>query len=472
MHFPKRIYGIENEFGVVVERANGGFGWIENAHVQSRLLPGKNAVLAKNPGMLRIWHSNGSCTYVDRGEHPEHATAECRSIRDVVCHNKAGEMLTAAIFNRRRYVDDTRLLLFKNNKGCNTLGQAEAEGEFGCHENYSVHSFNVGVEKDARKLIPFLITRQIIDGAGWLYRDGSCAYSQRALSTQSEIGRGTGNDRGIIHVKDTGDTGPRLHVIVGDANILEFAIYLKIGMTSIVLSLLESGYDPDMECINSVRAIQQLSLNGDAHCPFLHMSSGEYLGALEVQERYLEAARRELSAATFASEAVEAEIKHIIVLWEQTLNAIYARDTAWMLGRIDHATKRHIVERALARNKNADSDELWRIRKDIDIFYHNISDRTLQRRINKLWGDRRIVTDEEIRNATFTPPCDTRARMRGAFVAMLNRNGVDKVDYIDWIGCGNTNAYHNAVFNFRDPFAPDSIGFESFLAEFEKKQRE
>jgi len=98
MHFPERIYGVENEFGVMREDASGRFTKVDTGSVRKGIDP-IVAFLACATLPDRMWHTNGSCTYVDTGEHPEHATCECRSVRDAVLYVKAGEFLAADIFS-------------------------------------------------------------------------------------------------------------------------------------------------------------------------------------------------------------------------------------------------------------------------------------------------------------------------------------------------------------------------------------
>ena len=52
----------------------------------------------------------------------------------------------------------------------------------------------------------------------------------------------------------------RLHVIVGDSNMSEFSIYLKVGITAIVLQLIEQGVVGDaFRLSDPVQAIKTVS---------------------------------------------------------------------------------------------------------------------------------------------------------------------------------------------------------------------
>src|SRR5699024_9472359 len=73
--------------------------------------------------------------------------------------------------------------------------------------------------------------------------------SQRADFIEAEVGLETTLRRPIINTRDEphadAEKYRRLHVIVGDANLLQVSTYLKVGTTAAVLALLEQGRVPD-----------------------------------------------------------------------------------------------------------------------------------------------------------------------------------------------------------------------------------
>lgn len=490
MHFPTRLYGIENEFAVVAQTSDGTFIDVMDTCISNLIqaTPTKNSVLAKEPveGMERVWHTNGSCTYVDTGDHPEHATAECLSVRDVVKYNKAGEVLVSRVFDgtysnqREMYwstalaMKNIRFLLFKNNLGYNICADtAGICGQFGCHENYSLSTdrlyrstleYNQKLEL-LKPLIPFLATRQIFDGSGWWETDGTFHLSQRAFSIQREIGSGAMADRSFFQIK-TGDTGvdARLHIVSGDANMCEFALYLKLGITSLVLALLESGCCPILDYKNVIGALKQISRYGDPHMRLLQIKNNSALSALEVQSIFFEALRAQLPHANYANEEIEEEVKHIMLYWEQTLNAVYNRDDEWMRGRIDYATKRSIAEMQIHKMKihNQRSD-VSLVRKTIDIMYHCVSNPTLQDRIKARWPERRIVSDDEICHCLLHAPPNTRARMRGIFVQTLIDKGKTVTNGLTWNQFTVSDELKNNFLDLPDGFISNSDEFEKFL---------
>ncbi|MDP3770040.1 MAG: proteasome accessory factor PafA2 family protein [bacterium] len=465
MHFPDRVYGLEYEYGIMVADKNGKLR--TSIRSPSRLLqPIEHSVLNKQP-RTRIWHTNGSCSYVDAGEHPEHATAECRSIREAVIYAKAGDILMNRIFCQPD--SEGTLCLFKNNLGYDEDGIFSGFASFGCHENYLLTKTELLI-RSPKELIPMLISRQIIDGAGWWQKNGTYLFSQRAICMTHDISPRTMGDRGIITSRSTNDTGrsPRLHLIPGDSNILEFPVYMKLGIGSLVLSLVEGNLCPFIPCMDPVSAMQCIASDPNTLTPYIGTTDENSKSAFEVQTIYLEAARRELNTGTFDSEETEAELKDVALRWEQALNAIFSRDSEWMLGRFDYATKQYLIEKEIKRRNIKSQSQQMALKKDFDIYYHNISDPLLQDRMNKLWASRRIASDQEIQRALYEPPQRTRARMRSQFIHYVREHNLTDRMYLDWsvVGCSYDTAQ---ALKIENPLEFESVWFDAYMSSFSQE---
>src|SRR5699024_12359047 len=80
----------------------------------------------------------------------------------------------------------------------------------------------------------------------------------------------------------------RLHVIIGDANLSETAIWLKHGMTAIVIAMIEAGAVPeDLALENPDGALHEIS-----HDPSLmttvRLADGRQMTAVDLQREYLD----------------------------------------------------------------------------------------------------------------------------------------------------------------------------------------
>ena len=132
------------------------------------------------------------------------------------------------------------IYLFKNNTD-------SAGNSYGCHENYLVGRHGE-FGRLADILIPFLVTRQIICGAGKVLqtpRGAVYCVSQRAEHIWEGVSSATTRSRPIINTRDEphadAERFRRLHVIVGDSNMSETTTLLKVGATDLVLRMIEAG---------------------------------------------------------------------------------------------------------------------------------------------------------------------------------------------------------------------------------------
>src|SRR6476620_11891197 len=101
---------------------------------------------------------NGARFYNDH-THPEYSTPECRTLMDVIAHDRAGERIVQRAADRRNQtLGGPYVQLYKNN--------TDFHGHsYGCHDNYLVPRA-VPFEQVVHGLLPFVASRQIIAGAG------------------------------------------------------------------------------------------------------------------------------------------------------------------------------------------------------------------------------------------------------------------------------------------------------------------
>src|SRR5450756_2241273 len=153
----RRIYGLENEYGVTCTfRGQRRLSPDEVARYLFRRVVSWGRA---SDGLLK----NGARLYLDVGAHPEYATPECDSLVDLVTLDKAGERtLEGLLMDAERRLREEGIAgdiyLFKNNTD-------SAGNSYGCHENYLVGRPGE-FSRLADVLIPFLVTRQLICGAG------------------------------------------------------------------------------------------------------------------------------------------------------------------------------------------------------------------------------------------------------------------------------------------------------------------
>lgn len=411
----RRIYGLENEYGIICtsDRRGGKALSIQNAvmYLFREIISGRM--------YPDVFLENGARFYQDIGCHPEYATPECDSVTDVVIHDKAGERIIERLSvaaERKMRLDGFlgRISVFKNNT--DTPGNT-----YGCHENYLMER-HVSFRQLASQLIPFFVTRQVFAGAGKVKptNRGKYVISQRAQHIREEISIATTTARGIINTRDEPHADRekyrRLHVIVGDSNMSELATFLKVGTTSIVLRMIEDNFIKKRLALrDSVRAIQQIS--EDTTCTQqIELESGKRLSAVELQREYLECAK-----LYFEHEESSPDENKIMAYWEGILTCL--ETDPMQLDRIlDWVAKKKLIETYVAQRRlKWDSAKVMML----DLQYHNIRpDRGLYYKLEKKDLVQKMVADKEIENAMHYPPETTRAKFRGRFVKLANERKV------------------------------------------------
>ena len=416
----KRIYGLETEYGIIFTPEGRKTLPVEKA---IRFLFEK---LITTEHFLNVFLENGARFYQDTGCHPEYATPECASPRDLVLYDRAGERILEDL---QSYAEEKireeriagKLSIFKNNT--DFVGNS-----YGCHENYLVDR-DVDFYYLAEQLIPFLVTRQIFSGAGKVFQtqDGvHYCVSQRAQHIYQKISGTTTNDRSIINTRDEPHADRekyrRLHVIVGDSNMSEYTNFVKIATCSLVLQMIEDNFiNKDFTLRHPVKAIKDISY--DTTCKRkLRLENGREYSPIEIQKEYAE------MALTYIEQyPVSEEHRQGAVEWGYVLDCLDT-DPDQLDRKVDWVIKRKLLRAYAERHNLSWSDPRVFM---LDLQYHDIrTDRGFYYLLERRGAVERWVTAQEIEKAKTEPPQDTRARMRGDFIKLARQNNI-QYD-LDW----------------------------------------
>jgi proteasome accessory factor PafA2 len=373
--------------------------------------------------------SNGARFYNDHA-HPEYSTPECTLLRQIVTQDKAGERILAECARRRnlKLPEGQQVCLYKNNT--DFFGHS-----YGCHDNYLMKR-EVPWDRIVGAILPFLITRQIFAGAGKMGVEAESASSQPGVYQISQradffsvvVSIDTMNRRPLINTRDEPHVDAsryrRFHVILGDSNMSEWATALKIGTTALVLDLIERGQAPQLEIAQPIDANKSISRD-QTYDWIIELKDGRKISAIEVQRIYLRAAAKLEEESSTASPARTEDRQWILQEWENVLNDL-ERDVMTTRDRVDWAAKKFLLN-ALQEEEKLSWNDPWL--QSIDLEYHNVDlESGLYYELARQGSIRRLVKEEEIKTAIFTPPETTRAFFRGRSVARFN----DQIASIQW----------------------------------------
>ncbi|MDO5495669.1 MAG: Pup--protein ligase [bacterium] len=450
MTYPRRIWGLETEYGITCASTTGGTPPID-ADDAARLLFQPVVAMGRSSN---VFCGNGGRLYLDVGSHPEYATAECDRLSDLLAQDRAGVAMLArlAAEANERLADEGiegQIHLFRNNLD-------SSGNSFGCHENYLVRR-RPDYKAFVNSLVPFFVTRQILVGAGNVRSVGgrlSLEFSQRSGQVWDALSSATTRSRPIVNTRDEPhadvDRYRRMHVIVGDSNMSESATLLKVAATDLLVSLVEAGHRFRLELTDPMAAIRETSADLTGQVP-LEVVDGPRMTPLAIQRHYLDAVVEAYGEGPTPWHAAA------IDLWRRGLDAVQSGDHASVATELDWAIKQRLIERYNARP----GSHLAGLRRLL-LAYHDITGRTL---LERLEGDglvRRLTSPEAVRAAQEVPPATTRATLRGAFVAAAQEN---RRDYsVDWVHLKLADPGFRTVMLY-DPFATEDERVEELLAE-------
>lgn len=471
----ERVVGVETEFGCLV---SDGLGSPETAvelikdAVFYDLKLGAIDVHARDdvfePAQCGGFLTNGARLYVDAvGSHLEYATAECRSMKDLVANDRAGQRQILRALDEIGLKEEVRIY---NNSVDHFGGHT-----FGCHENYLVRADGDLLSDSVNHFYPFLVTRQIFAGVGrvgghvltgglrpsyqevmdnpidyiWVSTvygvipDDSVEFqlSQRADHILKTVASRVRFNRAMINPKwehfYSHDGMTRLHLLFGEANQNEYAYALKMGTTMLVLNLLEDRIAPDVQLSQPVKSLRDVSRDPEYRW-VVQLIDGSTIGAVDLQRRYLAEAQR--------YRGLDRQTDWILDEWESTLDGL-ASDPLSMADRLDWVAKRRIVEMYMdEEGLGWDAEALH----SVDLEYHNIDPESgLYYGLQEMGETRRIVSEVDIVEAMTEPPQDTRAKGRGDLVRQVIGRKGPRFYMFDWNGVALDR---NTYVEMPDPF--------------------
>lgn len=471
-----RIFGVETEFGCLVERTEPyGYEAVVEAvkdhvfHVQKLgvfdLHPRDEAFEPAFSGGFLI---NGGRLYVDAvGSHEEYATPECRDLFDLISADRAGQRIIVRALEEIGLSD---VASFYNNSVDHFGGHT-----FGCHENYLVRSEDRFLSDSVNYLYPFLVTRQIYAGVGrvgghvidysgmrtnssmfsnpvdyiWVsnvygvHPDDTVKFqlSQRADHIIKLTASRVRFNRALINPKwesfyNYGST-TRLHLLFGEANQMQYAYALKIGTTCLVLDLIENRLVPDhLRMPDPLVALKHVSRDPTLRW-IVEIEDHKTISAVDLHREYLSRAQ--------VFRGRDENTDWVLDNWQSTLDALET-DPSALFDKIDWVAKKRILETYMEDTGRDWHDDALH---SIDLEYHNLSpQRSLYEGLVKMGEAVQLVEEMRILDAMIEPPSNTRARGR----ALLVRRLVTSKRPTYWVDWDAVHLDRHTVIELPDPF--------------------
>ncbi len=417
-----------------------------------------------NGGFLK----NGGRLYIDMG-HVEYASPECGTIHDMVAMDRAGDLLLEDALRELGLSNNVSFI--KNNIDHQTLAT------FGSHENYSVPRSFPFNEKGLDPLVAFLATRQIFSGAGRVgasiindslitlddeIRSIPFQISQRADYVVNKFYQWVQMNRSIVNTRDEPLADPlqfrRIHLLLGDSNMSQFAFALKVGTTRLVLGLIERGQAPWIPVSDPVQAVRAISHDMSMNWP-LEVNDEGVVGAIDIQWRFFDAAER-----AFRGENDDTD--WVLDAWKEILTDLEKKDPSLVSDRIDWAQK-YVLLDAFRQAENLSWDDPWM--ESLDLAYHDLDQvRGLFFPLEEDGVHRRLVSPTAVRAATEDGPAGTRAQGRSEAVHRIlkGHSGRTYHDYIiQWFG---VQVESGEILYMLDPFKTYRKEVASYFLEAEK----
>ena len=273
-----------------------------------------------------------------------------------------------------------------------------------------------------RHLTPFFVSRQVVCGAGrvGLGQDGNrhgFQLSQRADYFEVEVGLETTLKRPIINTRDEPHADPeryrRLHVIIGDANLSEVSTYLKLGTTSLILSMIEEGFlAVDLSVERPVTSLHEVS--HDVVVAATCSRSRTAAGSRQSSCRWSTPSRRASSSRTDTAPMSTPPPptcwnggSRCSPAWRPTRCRYRPSSTGWPSSACWSP-----IATVTASNGRIPKLHL------VDLQYSDVRPaRGLYHRLVSLGRMQRLIDDDEVARAVHEPPEDTRAYFRGRCLA-------------------------------------------------------
>ena len=242
----------------------------------------------------------------------------------------------------------------------------------------------------------------------------------------------------------------------------EYATYLKVGATCLMLAMVEDASTVlrDLTLENPIRAIREISQ--DPTC------RRKVRARQRSRDQRARDPSRSTSTARCASPSAAGlppDLKQALEMWQHCVDGI-ERDPMSLDREVDWVMKLKLIDQVRERHQVPLSHPMVSV---VDLRYHDIDRaRGLFYKLQQRGLVERTTTDEAISEATTVPPQTTRARLRGAFVKRAKERRRDYT--VDWVHLKLNDQAQRTVL-LKDPFKSHDERVERLIESLSRAER-
>lgn len=229
----------------------------------------------------------------------------------------------------------------------------------------------------------------------------------------------------------------RLQLSLSDSNRCEYAEWLRLGTTQILLKMAEQGLLQDAPLFKKpIRTLSEINQDLSLKKRFKTKNNHGEMSALEVQRWYYNKAKEHLKNNTI----IHPENQQLLRTWDSTLNNLENNNHQALLGRIDWINKKYLLAQM---PENANFAEL----KKIDTKYHELCTGYFEK-LHKL--NAFLIHPDQIKNAMSNPPNTESAKLRAEIIK--NPEYLGEAKTISWSSAQlkKTKQRSNKIIYFHD----------------------
>ena len=243
-------------------------------------------------------------------------------------------------------------------------------------------------------------------------------------------------------------------MIVGDSNMSEWTNLMKVGITDLVLRMVEENtVMRDLTLENPIRAIREIS--HDISCrKKVRLANGRELSAIDIQNEYYERTARFL-------ERRDGDVlsRRLLQEWRTALDALADQQPDRLVRKVDWVTKHVLIERYRSKHGLPLASAKVAL---MDLAYHDVNrERGLYYLLERKGRVDRAVEEKEVTRAMREPPQTTRARLRGEFIRQAKQRRRDYT--VDWVHLKLNDQAQRTVL-CKDPFKSVDERVEQLIA--------